>query len=127
MARIGGKDTKPELMLRRALWGIGLRYRVHYKTRAGRIDIAFPGRKVAIFVDGCFWHKCSIHFVEPASRNEFWSDKIQENVKRDRRQNAYLAELGWTVMRFWEHEIYNDLDSIKHKINATLLNAPKPR
>lgn len=85
MSRIRGRDTKPEVSLRRLLWSRGCRYRVHFKTPAGRADLAFVGKKVAIFVDGCFWHGCPEHSVAPRSSRPFWEGKLRANVHRDQR------------------------------------------
>lgn len=77
-----------------------------------RADIVFPAKKLAIFVDGCFWHRCPAHYVPPKTRAEFWEKKIRSNVDRDRRQTETLHSHGWTVMRFWEHEVLSDLDAV---------------
>ena len=104
MARIRGKHTRPELLLRKALWAAGLRYRLHRKL-PGTPDLAFVGARVAVFVDGCFWHGCPQHYSFPATRSEFWADKLRRNVERDARVGDELAALGWTVLRFWEHSL----------------------
>lgn len=108
MARIRGRDTAPEVALRRILWREGHRYRVNYRTVGGRADIAFPGRKLAIFLDGCFWHGCPDHYVPPRSSRPFWAGKLRQNVRRDRRQTLLLEGEGWRVLRFWEHEVGQD-------------------
>jgi DNA mismatch endonuclease (patch repair protein) len=102
-------DTKPELALRRALHGRGYRYRKDYRLdlAAGvrvRPDIVFTARKVAVFVDGCFWHCCPEHGSQPASNTWYWEPKLRRNVDRDRAADAALGQAGWTVVRFWEHE-----------------------
>jgi len=105
MSRIKGKNTKPELTVRKLLSSKGIRgYRTHYKI-IGKPDIVFPSKKIVIFIDGCFWHKCPKCFVEPKTRREFWMNKINENVKRDKEVNKILKEDGWKVLRFWEHEV----------------------
>src|SRR5215211_8176900 len=108
MARVKGKNTSPERILRSALWRNGLRYRLDYKVPAGRPDIVFPGPKVAVFVDGCFWHGCPAHYSRPRSQQEFWSEKLAANVERDRRQTLELESRGWRVVRVWEHEISSE-------------------
>ena len=108
MSQIKGKDTKPEVQFRKALWRVGLRYRVRSKL-TGKPDVVFPGPKVAVFVDGCFWHRCQVHYVAPRTNAEFWEDKISTNVARDRAVDAELETAGWTVIRIWEHEIKEDL------------------
>lgn len=102
-------DTKPELALRRALHGRGYRYRKDYRMDLPgglrvRPDIVFTGRKVAVFVDGCFWHCCPEHGSQPAANTWYWEPKLRRNVARDRAADAALGQAGWTVIRFWEHE-----------------------
>lgn len=104
MSRIRGRDTRPEIALRTALWTLGLRYRLHYPI-PGRPDVVFPRQRVAVFVDGCFWHRCPEHSVKPMTNSAFWKDKLSKNVQRDRRNECELAELGWTFVRFWEHQV----------------------
>lgn len=102
-----GRDTKPELALRAAVHKLGLRYRVDVAPLDGlrrRADLVFPGAKVAVFSDGCYWHGCPDHY-RPAQRNsEFWSDKIGKNRERDRDTDEVLTSAGWRVIRVWEHE-----------------------
>src|SRR3712207_3574763 len=112
MARVKGTNTSPERMLRSALWRDGLRYRLHHKVPAGRPDIAFPGLKVAVFVDGCFWHGCPAHYSRPRSREEFWARKLAANTERDSRLTRELESSGWIVVRVWEHEILSDLEEV---------------
>lgn len=108
MARIRGRDTKPEAILRRLLWAKGLRYRLQLRIEGCRPDLVFKGARVAVFVDGCFWHGCPDHYVRPRSRDRFWHGKLIENVKRDIRQTRKLEELGWRACRLWEHEVFED-------------------
>ena len=96
--------TRPELALRRELHRRGLRYRVNVQNLAGRPDIALTRAKVAVFVDGCFWHCCPEHAVAPKSNAEWWRSKLDANVVRDRRNDAKLRESSWIVLRAWEHE-----------------------
>lgn len=103
------RDTQPELKLRRLLHGMGLRYRVDYPVRDDaprpvKADIAFPGLKLAVFVDGCFWHGCPDHGQRRAGANRgYWGPKIERNRERDAEQAQRLAAAGWTVLRVWEH------------------------
>jgi len=120
MAAIRCRDTKPELLLRKALFSKGLRYRIISKL-PGKPDIVFPGRKLAIFVDGCFWHCCPKCFKTPDTNPEFWRDKIATNMRRDLEVNNLLIDEGWKVERFWEHEIYQDLDVIVRKIYSIVI------
>jgi DNA mismatch endonuclease (patch repair protein) len=100
------RDTNPELKLRSALHRVGLRFRVDWKIAGTRkkADIAFPSRRVAIFVDGCFWHCCPIHGTWPRSNSKWWRAKLLANVRRDRAADHALKALGWTVVRVWEHQ-----------------------
>src|SRR6202140_1527680 len=101
-------DTKPEIALRSALHQLGYRYRKDYRLdldggRRVRPDIAFPARKVAVFVDGCFWHACPEHGSKPRANEWYWGPKLIKNVERDRINDAALILAGWTVVRLWEH------------------------
>jgi DNA mismatch endonuclease (patch repair protein) len=102
-------DTKPELALRRALHKLGYRYRKDYRLdldggRRVRPDIAFTARRVAVFVDGCFWHACPEHGSKPRANDWYWTPKLARNVERDRLADETLAAAGWQVVRVWEHE-----------------------
>jgi len=104
MSGISGKDTKPELLLRKAMYAWGYRYRLHYNKLSGRPDIVMPGRRIAIFVHGCFWHRhegCRCATI-PATRPEFWARKFERNVERDAENIAALVESGWRVAVVWE-------------------------
>lgn len=120
MARIKGKHTKPEMLLRRALWAHGARYRLHYKTPVGRPDIVFVGRRLAVFVDGCQWHGCPEHYVRPRSRNAFWADKLRTTVERDQRQTRELEVAGWRVLRVWEHAVHERLEKTVEAVLAAM-------
>jgi DNA mismatch endonuclease (patch repair protein) len=107
MSRIRGRDTAPELALRRALHRRGLRYRLHDAKLPGRPDIVFPSRRAVVFVHGCFWHRhdgCRIA-TTPKSNTAFWQAKFDRNVERDLRNCERLGELGWTVIVVWECEL----------------------
>ncbi|WP_433425747.1 very short patch repair endonuclease [Microtetraspora malaysiensis] len=102
-----GKDTKPELALRRAVHALGLRYRVSYRPlRSVRrtADLVFTKAKVAVFMDGCFWHGCPTHHTVSATNPEFWAEKVRRNRERDLETDRLLREAGWRVIRIWEHE-----------------------
>lgn len=118
MSRIRGRNTAPETILRKALWARGMRYRIHARTPVGRPDVVFPGRRVAVFIDGCFWHGCPEHYVRPRTRNEFWDAKLADNVARDRRQTLQLEAQGWRVVRVWEHEVFEALDDVVLRVQA---------
>lgn len=124
MSRIRGDHTAPERALRAALWARGLRYRLHLKTPAGRPDVVFPGRRVAVFIDGCFWHGCPDHYVRPRSNTPFWSNKLRANVERDRAQTLRLEEMGWRVVRLWEHQVFENLDEAVSAVEDALAGCP---
>jgi DNA mismatch endonuclease (patch repair protein) len=101
------RDTKPELALRSAVHALGLRYRVDarpLKALRRRADLVFPRAKVAVFLDGCFWHGCPVHHTVAASNASFWAEKVSTNRARDSDTDAKLAEAGWVSVRVWEHE-----------------------
>lgn len=107
MSRQRTRDTGPELAIRRGLFAAGLRYRVAYpvpKLPRCSIDIAFPRQKVAVLVDGCFWHGCPQHGTIPRTNTTWWTTKLEANIARDRRVHDALTSAGWTVLRIWEHE-----------------------
>lgn len=109
MKKVRVRDTEDELAVRRLLYQMGYRYRVQYRPRCpdiGRssIDIAFPGCRIAVFIDGCFWHGCPVHGAIPKANSEWWSNKLSENKTSDLRVTTALKENGWTVLRFWTHE-----------------------
>ena len=103
MSGIKGKDTWPELAIRRGLHARGFRFRLHAKDVPGKPDLVLPRFRAAIFVNGCFWHRHDCHlFKMPSTRPEFWSHKIERNVERDRIVRAQLAEKGWRFLIVWE-------------------------
>lgn len=107
MSRQRSHNTGPELLVRQALFGLGLRYRVHLRpdpSMRREADIVFKGPKVAVFIDGCFWHRCPEHGTEPTSNSGYWKPKLEGNVARDRDTDRRLAASGWLVIRVWEHE-----------------------
>ena len=109
MRSTGRRDTTPEIAIRRALFAQGRRFRVDYPIRVDdgrpiRADIVFTRAKVAVFVDGCFWHGCPQHLVMPKLNRDFWEPKLRGNVERDRQSDARLRTANWRVVRIWEHE-----------------------
>lgn len=101
------RDTPAELAIRRLLHGKGYRYRVDHAPEPRlrrRADIVFTRARVAVFIDGCFWHDCPIHGSSPKSNSEWWRNKLAANVRRDRDTDSRLQDAGWTVLRIWEHE-----------------------
>lgn len=106
MSRQASKDTGVELAVRRLLHATGMRYRVEYPVPGmprRRIDVAFPRAKVAVLIDGCFWHGCPQHATHPKSNADWWRTKLERNITRDRETTEHLTARGWTVLRFWEH------------------------
>ena len=112
MSKNKSKNTKPELVLRKEMWRNGVRgYRLHWKKAPGKPDIAFPGKKIAIFVNGCFWHRCPHcrpHL--PKSNVDFWKNKFEKNVERDKKKREQLAQIGWETITIWECQIRDQLD-----------------
>jgi DNA mismatch endonuclease, patch repair protein len=111
MSGIRAKNTKPELLVRKYLHGRGLRFRLHVKELPGRPDLVFPKYKAVVFVHGCFWHRhagCK-YATTPSSRENFWTNKLSENVARDSYQIAALGGLGWRVFVVWECELYKGM------------------
>ena len=121
MRAIRRTDTKPEVALRIALHRLGLRYRKDLPIRVGgrivRPDLVFTRRRVAIFVDGCFWHCCPEHGRNPGVNQEYWTPKLRRNAERDAAQSRLLEQQGWTVIRIWEHVPVEDAVS---KVQAAL-------
>jgi DNA mismatch endonuclease (patch repair protein) len=119
-----GRDTQPELAVRRGLHARGLRYRVDHPLpfdRRRRADIAFTRAKVAVFIDGCFWHGCPDHGTTPRTNSEFWSAKIARNRERDAETDLRLRQEGWLVLRFWEHDAIGDhVGAVVTTVAATL-------
>jgi DNA mismatch endonuclease (patch repair protein) len=102
-----GRDTGPEIALRSELHRLGLRFRIHRRPIPGlraTADIVFGPAKVAVFVDGCFWHRCPIHATAPKANGDWWAEKLDANVARDRYTDKRLEDSGWRVVRVWEHE-----------------------
>lgn len=123
MSRVRGKDTKPELTVRRLIHGLGYRYRLHRRDLPGAPDLTFSSRRKVIFVHGCFWHRhpdpeCRLARM-PKSRQEFWKPKLEGNRVRDRRNEATLLDLGWGVMTVWECEL-RDMASLENKVRTFL-------
>ena len=120
MARVKSKDTKPELLVRQLVHGMGFRYRLHDKKLPGKPDLVFRKKQKVIFVHGCFWHQHGCNqYRMPKSRVEFWEPKLQQNVLRDDRNRSLLKEMGWGILTIWECEL-KDRAKITNKINAFL-------
>lgn len=121
-----GKDTNLEISLRKALWAMGIRgYRKNVKSLPGRPDIAFPSKKVAIFVNGCYWHRCpTCNFPIPKTNSDFWREKFRMNKLRDKRKIKELQKLGWRTMVIWECDIKRNLEKETALIKKILAIAP---
>lgn len=104
MRRVTNKDSAAEMALRASLFHEKLRYRLHRRTEGVLVDIVFVSARVAVFVDGCFWHGCPKHATYPKSNQGYWLPKLAENRERDKRQTAKLRRMGWRVIRVWEHD-----------------------
>jgi len=123
MSKIGSKNTKPELILRKKLWEKNLRYRLHNRD-VGNADIIFAKNKVAVFVDGDFWHGYNWKKLGKIPPKDFWQKKIKRNMGRDKKTTRELENAGWIVLRFWEHEVLEDADACADKVEKTLKTAP---
>jgi DNA mismatch endonuclease (patch repair protein) len=117
MSSIRGRDTKPEMMLWRELDHRVLR---KHPRLPGRPDMGCISRKVAVFVDGCFWHGCPSCYKPPATRPEYWSNKLKRNLANDEKANKNLKASGFKVLRFWEHEVLRDARACAEKVNEAL-------
>jgi DNA mismatch endonuclease (patch repair protein) len=104
MSAMPTRDTTSEVALRRELHRRGLRFRTHLSGLPGKPDIAFTRARVAVFADGCFWHRCPLHASMPKNNSDWWAAKLEATVLRDRRKDAGLLELGWLPVHVWEHE-----------------------
>ena len=120
------RDTKPEMAVRSAVHRRGIRFRVSARPQpelARTADLVLRKTRIAVFVDGCFWHGCPDHHTQPATNSRYWADKIARNVERDSETTAYLQQTGWTVLRFWEHEDPEAVaDQVQQAVQAALLD-----
>jgi len=122
MSRVRGRNTSLEVKFRKKLWARGLRYRLGYKL-IGKPDLVFVNAKVAVFIDGCFWHGCPLHGQIPKTNGEFWKIKIGKNVARDKTVSYELGALGWKVIRFWEHELKQDVERCIEDVYSSIRRA----
>jgi DNA mismatch endonuclease (patch repair protein) len=119
MQRNVGRTTEIEARLQTALAVGGACFEIDRRVEPDvrwKADIVFVAEKLCVFADGCFWHGCPLHFKPPRTNTAWWTEKIQANVDRDRRQNEILSERGWNVIRFWEHELSRDFDGCVQKV-----------
>lgn len=131
MQRNVGHTTEIEARLQTALAAGGVCFEIDRRIEPDvrwKADIVFVAEKLCVFVDGCFWHGCPLHFSAPRTNTAWWTEKIQANIDRDKRQNEILSERGWTVIRFWEHELSNDFEGCVRKVlscaKGSLLDSP---
>lgn len=124
MKKIKSKDTKPEIMLRRELWKRGYRYRKNFSELPGKPDIVFIKKKVVVFIDGDFWHGYNWEEKKKKILNnkEYWVKKIEKNIERDKENTKKLSNMGYKVIRFWEHEIKTNINKCVNEIIKTLKN-----
>jgi len=127
MAKIKGSNSKPELILRQALWKENIRFRIHRKDLPGRPDLVIEKYQLAIFIDGDFWHGYNWQQRKPKTNQQFWIPKIERNIQRDKFVNQALQSLGYVVMRFWEHEIKQNLKASVNQIKLYIEAAKKER
>lgn len=114
MKRVRRAHTRPEVRLRSALWRNGLRFYNDYRIAGRHVDVAFPRRRLAVYLDGCFWHGCPEHWSLPGKNRAYWRRKIQVVRDRDARDTLQLVRAGWIVLRFWEHEVVKSpVDAVK--------------
>lgn len=124
MSRIRSKGTSPERVIESSLRALGLKYRKQFGP--ARADFAFPREKVALFVDGCFWHGCSRHYVAPVNNAAYWRRKLANNRSRDRQSRSGLKASGWVVIRVWEHSLPKHADRVAALVGLTV-HRRKPR
>jgi DNA mismatch endonuclease (patch repair protein) len=120
MRAVKGKDTTLEKKVCSALWRSGLRFRKHLSSLPGKPDIVFTRRRLAVFIDSCFWHGCSSHLRMPKSNLDYWKAKIERNKARDKATTQKLESDGWLVLRFWEHEVREDLERCLSKVRSLM-------
>lgn len=123
MSQIRSRNTKPEIQFRKYVWNKGMKgYRLHTKLR-GKPDLYFPKSKIAVFIDGCFWHQCPTCFKKPKSNKKYWGIKIRKNTERDLDTDIFLENNGIHVLRLWEHEIKNEIDKCFNNLQILIKNA----
>lgn len=126
LARMPVRNTKPELRLRSALHALGLRFRLT-SSLPGHPDVVLTRARIAVFVDGCFWHACPIHGVLPRNNREWWAEKLRRNTERDQEKDDALADLGWHVVHVWEHEDAQEAARRIHYLWRQRSQVPEPK
>ena len=125
MSAIRSKNTGPELAVRRIVWSMGVRYRIHDRSVFGTPDISNKSRGVAVFIDGCFWHGCGRCYREPRTNTGFWRDKIANNKRRRRRVASRLRSEGWSVLQFWEHSVNGNPRAVAERVRMAMRPSSK--
>ena len=120
MSSIRGKNTRPEVSIRKLLWQRGKRYRIHDSSVFGTPDISNKSKNVAVFIDGCFWHGCKRCYKEPKSNTKFWRNKLSKNQKRRKLVISRLRKDGVTILQFWEHQVISDPQTVVKRISRLL-------
>jgi len=120
MSRIRSTNTIFEYNFRKELWRRGFRYRKNIKSMVGKPDIFFPRKKIVVFLDSCFWHGCKLHCRMPKSNVEYWREKIERNKKRDSEVTSYYKNNDFTILRFWEHEVRENMGKIMNKVESAI-------
>ena len=116
MSKIRSKDTKIEILFRKALWKSGFRYRKNSSKYFGKPDIVLPKYKTVIFIDSCFWHNCPKHGYLPKSNLRYWRKKIERNKERDKEVSKHYKKQNWKIFRIWEHDLFSKTDKIFKEI-----------
>ena len=120
MSKVKSKNTELEISFRKKLWNKNHHYRLHYKI-TGKPDLVFVSKKVAVFIDSCFWHKCPLHHRQPNSNKDYWIPKLKRNEERAKEVNKILIKEGWKVVRIWEHEIKENKERCIKRIKRYLM------
>ena len=123
------RDTKPEMAVRSAVHRRGIRFRVSARPQpalARTADLVLRKTRIAVFIDGCYWHGCPDHHTQPATNSQYWANKIARNIERDTETTAYLQQTGWTVLRFWEHEDPEAV-AVADQVHQAVQSAPSGR
>lgn len=126
MQAVKSKDSKMEVKFRSSLWRRGFRFFKNVKSLPGKPDVVFPKKKIAIFLDSCFWHGCPLHLKLPVSNADYWRNKIEKNRNRDKEINTIYKEMNWKILRIWEHDLKTDFESCLVKVTQNLENQRIP-
>jgi len=129
MQRMPRSSSGPEMLLRKELHRRGLRFRINSRELPGRPDITFTAARIAVFVDGCFWHSCPEHGILPKNNRDWWRAKLARNVERDREKDSQLEQMGWAVVHVWEHEppstVADSIEQLWRSARGTTARRPR--